>query len=330
MHWTDIWHSPKPGPAILRTILTPLSWLYAASWLTYLLTYRLGLKKPKEPHKPVVCIGNLVVGGSGKSPLTLFVARQLQALGHEVVLSCSGYGSPASQGAQVAPQGELDPTQWGDEPAMFRMLAPDLPIVVGRRRTLAAEIVHQHYPDAIMLMDDGFQHLPLKKHLSIIIERPGRNRRCLPAGPYREPSGNKSRADLTLPNERFILHTTSEIRDRDSSSDHQAIQNPESKIQNLQCLSALGNPHAFYQSLRDQGFTLSHEETLPDHDPLDAGNLFQGFDPEIPIVVTAKDWVKLRKRPDIKNWDIRVAMLDLSVEPQDEFRTWLADRLNGL
>jgi tetraacyldisaccharide 4'-kinase len=301
---------------ILRTVLTPVSWLYAACWQTYLLTYKLGLKKPAEPHPRVICIGNLVVGGSGKSPLTLFVARQLQGLGYGVVLSCSGYGSPASEAAQLAPPGELDAAQWGDEPAMFRMLAPDLPIVVGRRRVLAAQLVRQHYPNAVMLMDDGFQHLPLKKHLTIIIEKPSRNRRCLPAGPYREPPSNASRADLVVgPGSPFVLRQSTFLDGELSGQ--------------VQALCALGDPRGFMGSLAGMGLLVVREKSLPDHDPLDAGNLFAGFDPKIPIVVTAKDWVKLRRRADLGGWDIQVAMLEVSLEPQDEFRAWLADRLNG-
>src|SRR4051812_39429853 len=103
MHWSEVWEASDAGAVAARTILTPASWLYALGWEAYLGIYRIGLKKPSEPHRPVVCIGNLVVGGSGKSPFTLFVAQALRGLGHEVVLSCSGYGSPASQAASVAP-----------------------------------------------------------------------------------------------------------------------------------------------------------------------------------------------------------------------------------
>ncbi|MFX8929914.1 tetraacyldisaccharide 4'-kinase, partial [Acinetobacter baumannii] len=84
----------------------------------------------------------------------------------------------------MAPDGPLDPAGWGDEPAMFRWLLPDVPLVVGRRRVLAAELVHQHFPKAVLVMDDGFQHLPVKKHIQILLDDPTpKNSRCLPAGP---------------------------------------------------------------------------------------------------------------------------------------------------
>ncbi|RYD40359.1 MAG: tetraacyldisaccharide 4'-kinase, partial [Verrucomicrobiaceae bacterium] len=166
----DLWESPALGPFFARLVLTPLSWLYAAGWQAYLATYRFGFKKAAEPHRPILCVGNLQVGGSGKSPLVRHLIDVLRGMGREVVVSCSGYGSPRAEAATLAPEGELDAAEWGDEPAMLRMQVPDLPLVVGRRRVLAAAIVHQHFPNAVMLMDDGFQHLPLRKTLSIVLD----------------------------------------------------------------------------------------------------------------------------------------------------------------
>jgi len=124
MHWREVWFGTSPQSRVLRVLLAPLSLLYWLVWEGYLLIYRLGLKKPSEPHRPVLCIGNLVAGGSGKSPVTLYVAELLTAAGRKVVLGCSGYGAPHSEGATWAPDGPLDAREWGDEPAMFRALAP--------------------------------------------------------------------------------------------------------------------------------------------------------------------------------------------------------------
>ncbi|HVL40476.1 MAG TPA: tetraacyldisaccharide 4'-kinase, partial [Fimbriimonadaceae bacterium] len=199
MRAEEIWYGDGWKPAAVRTLLTPLSWLYTLGWQSYLGMYRLGLKRPQEPHRPVLCVGNLVVGGSGKSPLVLHLARLLRNLGQDVVVSASGYGSPRAAGASVAPDGPLDPAEWGDEPAMLRWLQPDLPIVVGRRRVLAAQLVARSWPGSVMLMDDGFQHLPLHKHLTLLLDPDIPNSQTLPAGPYREPRVNRSRADLVLP-----------------------------------------------------------------------------------------------------------------------------------
>lgn len=322
MHLSERWESNRLGDRILLGALTPLSWLYQAGWQAYRAIYRFGIKRPVAPHRAIVCVGNLVTGGAGKSPMTLHLAQLLRELGYDVVLSCSGYGSPAAKAAQVAPEGELDPRVWGDEPAMFRWLEPDLPIIVGRRRVLAAHLAAERFPGSVMLMDDGFQHLPLAKGLTILLDkRVAQNPRCLPAGPYREPRRNRKLADLVLPGEFSIEAEPVRVVDLAGSSiDPQPVQ----------VLCALGRPKSFLKSLRQAGFAISESTLLPDHDPMTAGTLLSGFDASRPVVVTAKDWVKLRQRKDIDGWNIGIAMHRVQVHPAAEFRSWLADRMHEL
>ena len=318
-----LWDSPAFGPRLARAALTPFAWLYAAGWQAYLLTYRLGLKQAAEPHRPVLCVGNLQAGGSGKSPLVRHLVEVLRDMGHEVVVSCSGYGAPRAEAATLAPEGPLAAVEWGDEPAMLREQIPDLPLVVGRRRVLAAAIVHESHPRAVMLMDDGFQHLPLRKTLSLVLDPADPpNRRCLPAGPYREPRANRRRADLVLPGEFRVVEEGPWLHDP-------AIHHPPSTIpwpSRLAVLCALGQPARFLASLPHAPEVA---RLLPDHDPLTAGNLFDGMDPALPVVVTAKDWVKLRARADLGGRRILVARHAVRVEPAAPFRAWLAERLGG-
>ncbi len=317
MHASELWSSPKLAARLARTVLIPLSWLYCTGWRTYLLTYKLGLKKAKHPHHPIIVVGNLTTGGFGKSPTVIHLAQNLQDLGHEVVIGCSGYGSPKSEAATLAPDGPLDAAEWGDEPAMFRDRLPDIPLVVGRRRVLAAELVHQHHPNAVLLMDDGFQHLPLKKDVSILLEQPKpTNQFCLPAGPYREPRANKSNADAILwlgPHEGFKL-TRGTI---------QGLP----KGERVTAICAIGQPQQFLDAIAEI-CQLESPLVLPDHDPLTSGNLFDQVPAGLPIVVTAKDWVKLRIRRDLANREIIVARQDVRIEPEQEFRDWLKAKLD--
>jgi tetraacyldisaccharide 4'-kinase len=321
MHPSDVWHGRSLAARLVRGLLTPASWLYAAGWQTYLAAYRLGLKRPQRPHPRVLCIGNLQVGGSGKSPLTLYLAHGLRERGWEVVIGGSGYGSPAAEAAQRAPDGPLDPAEWGDEPAMFRWLASDLPIVVGRRRPLAAKIAYELAPEGVFVMDDGFQHLPLEKGITILIdpERPP-NARCLPAGPYREPRPNRSRADLVLPG-RFRIVSDLRLVGPDGSS---------AEPDEVNVLCAIGRPERFAKDLEERGLRIREVRALPDHDPLDRGTLFAGLSPEVPLVVTAKDWIKLRRRKDIESMRPLIALQQVRVEPEDEFWAWLLGRLDEL
>lgn len=315
----EVWESDRLSDRLLRWSLVPGSWLYGLGWEGYLALYRLGFKKAAEPHKPVLVIGNLVVGGSGKSPLTRHVVELLTSH-RPVVIGCSGYGSPRSVAATLAPAGPLDPSEWGDEPAMLRWFLPDVPIVVGRRRVLAAEIVAREHPDAVLVMDDGFQHLPLKKHVSILLdpERP-RNTHCLPAGPYREPRFERNRADLVL-GERFKVV-------KEPLRFVSGLSGETMKVKEAGVLCALGRPQGFLQDLDATGMRITGHRLLHDHDPLVAGTILDGLSGQGPIVVTAKDWVKLRQRSDLDLTRFVVALQKISVQPSDEFEAWLKERL---
>jgi tetraacyldisaccharide 4'-kinase len=241
-------------------------------------------------------------------------------MGESVVLGLSGYGSPRSEAASVASEGPLDASEWGDEPAMVRWLAPELPLIVGRRRVLAAELASQLYPNHILLMDDGFQHLPLRKHVTLIIDPESPvNARCLPAGPYREPRRNRRRADLIF-GSRFQF-----VRSPLTFIEPSGTQVGPPKAAAMLC--AIGEPDGFAQSLTEAGVRLTTQVRLPDHDPLTAGTLFDGLDRDIPLVVTAKDWVKLRARGDLQDRQIVIALRDLEIDPAAEFRSWLSNQL---
>lgn len=321
MHWNEVWYGKSPVPRLARGGLAPLSWIYSASWRAYAGTYALGLKKAKHPHLPVLCVGNLSVGGSGKTPLVVYLARVLSELGWEVVIGCSGYGSPAAEGAAVAPEGMLSPSQWGDEPALIREKVGSAPIIVGRNRVRAAELCHQRFPRAVLLMDDGFQHLPLRKDIAILLEPEGENRMCLPAGPLREPFGYRSRADLIIPGHFCAVRTERPLMWGKETAE--AATPAEANV-----LCGLGSPEAFLESVEGMGVKVHEAVLLPDHATLMEGNLFARLSPEIPIIVTLKDWVKVRERPDLEKRSFLVADLEVRVEPEQEFRTWIQEKLH--
>jgi tetraacyldisaccharide 4'-kinase len=311
----EVWEGSGVKARTLRVIVTPLSWLYAFGWQAYLATYAIGVKKAKKPHSPIICVGNLVVGGSGKSPLTMHVARLLLEMGKQVVVGCSGYGAPHAKEATIAPSGPLSASEWGDEPAMIRWLLPEVSLVVGRNRVLAAELVHESFPRAALVMDDGFQHLPLAKQLTIVLdEKDPPNTRCLPAGPYREPRRNRERADLIVPKDFEVVRQPMRI----------VKPNGEETLPGRYAVvCALGDPTRFLNELDRQfpnGLNETPRRLLPDHDPLVAADLWDTLPLDYPIVVTAKDWVKLRERPDIDQRNILIALQEVELEPRREFR----------
>lgn len=307
--------------SIENAVLSPLSLLYAIGWTAYWSAYEWGLKKPSRPHRPVVCVGNLLAGGSGKTPLTLHVAEVLASLGKQVVVGVSGYGSPASRAATLAPSGPLRAAEWGDEAAMVRWLRPELPLVVGRDRVKAAEVVNQAFPHAVLLMDDGYQHLRLQTDIRIVIDPPGRNRLCLPAGPYRETRKfGLRRASLLVPGQ-FDLQPTFAFLDPAS----RPIQPPEPQPVNLVC--AIARPHRVVATLEYLGYLVNRANMLSDHDPLTSPKLWDMLDQDLLTVVTSKDWVKLRERPDLEGRRLWIAHYWSMIKPEAEFSSWLSERL---
>lgn len=313
-------NSPIPDRLDLRAVLlAPLAALYCLGWIAYESMYRFGIKRAKRAHPRVICIGNLVVGGMGKTPFTIELAKILTELGHQVVVSCSGYGAPRSRDATLAPRGSLDAREWGDEAAVVRSYLPELDLVVGRNRVMAAEITHKHAPNSILVLDDGYQHLPLAKNLVILLDAPKpSNPLCLPAGPYRQPRSARSRADLVLP-DRFAMVRVSAVDDDFAAEIASGAT--------VQILTSIANPYAFFLELEHFGLKIAFAKAMKDHDPLDSRYIFDGFDSKLPIVVTMKDWVKLRHRTDLEKWQFRVVQETVGIEPREEFIEWLQARI---
>jgi tetraacyldisaccharide 4'-kinase len=206
---------------------------------------------------------------------------------------------------------------------MLRWPQPDLPLVVGRARVPAARLVHDRFPNSVLVMDDGFQHLPLKKHVSIVLdEREPFNSRCLPAGPYREPRKNLSRADAIVWTDgiadAFHLQRTA-IRFVKPNGD-------EAIPMRGTILCAIGRPDAFVAAVRAKT-EVTGSILLPDHDDLSSGTLFDRLPEGEPIIVTAKDWVKLRDRRDLPE-SVYIGLEDVSVQPSADFQLWLNKRLD--
>ena len=318
--WQKIWRERGTE----AWLMLPLAALYASGWILYELMYRLGIKKPVKPHSPIVCIGNLIAGGTGKTPVTIHVCKVLTELGREVVVSVNGYGSPRSNNARSAPAGELDAREWGDEAAMIRSKLPDVPIIVGRDRVVAAQICRDLHPKAVLVLDDGHQHLPLEKDVTILLDPEDiENRWPMPSGPYREPrSTGQMRADTVIPGEFRIGMATMQVRSLDGST-------PEVDP-GVNVLCALARPERFVDTLEAHGYMIGEMKLLQDHDALDSRKLFDGLDMTKPVVVTEKDWVKLKHRGDLEHWNIMVASYEVEIEPAGLFREWIESRLEDV
>lgn len=309
-------------PGFTAWVLLPCTALYWLGWRSYEAIYRLGLKHPQRAHPAVICVGNLVVGGSGKTPFTRWLAEQLTARGYSVVLSLSGYGSPRSVAATLAPEGELDPAEWGDEPALMRSYLPSVPMVVGRRRVLAAQIAAERFPGSVLLLDDGYQHLPLQKDFALILDVGTPVRYCLPSGPYRQPARDIIRADVDVHRQMDPARVQTLSR-RDGSR----VSTDWLAGRSISLLVAVAQPFWVQYAIEELGARMTYGQFLDDHDPLTAPTLLKDVPRDRPLVVTAKDWVKLRRRTDLAG--IEVMIFDYEYEFPENLVENLVTRLDN-
>ncbi len=205
-----------PGPAVLRGVLRALSIAFGAGVQLRLWLYRRGVLRPHELGCQVISVGNLTVGGTGKTPIVETLARELQRQGRKVAILSRGYkrksrpltkrlsdllrGRRPRQEPLVVSDGRrllLDSTQGGDEPFMLASNLPEVVVIVGRDRVKSGRMAIRDFGCDTLILDDGFQHLRLKHRLDIVLvdrTNPFGNRRLLPAGILREPVRNIRRA----------------------------------------------------------------------------------------------------------------------------------------
>jgi len=308
-----LWYSDRFSARLARLLLLPVSLLYELGSILFRKVYDWGWKTAAQPHPRAVCIGNLTVGGNGKTPVTIAVAQLLIDRGYAVIVGASGYGSDHESDAQFAPDdAHLDAKVWGDEGAVIREHLPGVPLVVGRNRVRAAELAYARDPHSILVMDDGFQHLRLKTRVQLLIASPSRNYRCLPAGPYRESSSAIRYSSLTFGAKYQIQY-------------HRTAS--QSLGATFHLLTAIANPERFLATVTELGGSPpATTRYLPDHDPLNAGNLLEGYEEGATVVVTEKDWVKLRVHPDGARVRWVVVRQTATIEPA-AFADWLIQKL---
>lgn len=316
-----LWDEPGGGWRLLRRALAPASVLYRSGVLARDVAYRAGLFATSPVAARTVSIGNLRVGGSGKTPLTRWLAVEASARGVPVAIVSRGYG-----GAQAAPHvvgdgAELrsDVQASGDEAVMLARTA-GVPVVAGRDRAAAAALALATFGDRLLLCDDAFQHRRLARDLDLVLVDPGERgglTRLLPAGPLREPLAALARAHVIVVAEREASAGGPPPRVRGDQLVVRARFAPTSLVrvgpqaweeiglavlagQRVLALSGVARPRPLYQSLRDWEADLVHVLEYPDHHPYDARDWQQishaAKDVDF-IVTTEKDLVKLERFP---------------------------------
>ena len=275
---------------LMNRLLAPFAEAYGLGASLREQAFHRGWLKARRLSRPVISVGNLTVGGSGKTPLVGWIAECLLRRGYKPAILTRGYGRKAGPDLLVLepqPERNIDARTVGDEPALLARALPQVPIVVSANRHRAGQLAEKRFGVDIHILDDGFQHFALERDVDLVavdVTQELADRGLLPAGRLREPCSALKRADL-------ILLTRVEIQSPDPIEKRVRSINPRAQV--FRCSTALrglieegsskpqspaayqgrpvcafcgiGNPRAFFADLRRWGFTLSAEIAFRDH-----------------------------------------------------------------
>lgn len=286
----SVWYGEQP----IGALLVPIGWGYAAAMQLRRVAYKLGVVPVRKLTVPVIVVGNLTVGGTGKTPLVIWLAHFLMRAGFRPGIVSRGYGGRATMWPQqVRP--DSSPQVVGDEPVLIARRT-QCPVAVAPRREVAARELVQHTQCDIVLCDDGLQHHALARDIEIVVidgDRRFGNGRCLPAGPLREPVSRLSSVDMVVANGRAHKHEYLMEFDylplRGVRDESRRVELATLRGRDVHAVAGIGNPARFFSHLRS-GEVHIIKHVFPDHHFFAAGDL--DFGDDLPVVMTEKDAVK--------------------------------------
>jgi tetraacyldisaccharide 4'-kinase len=341
-----LWQQPLPmrwWP--LWAVLTPASAIYSGALAVRARWWR---KKSSSAGATTISVGNLTVGGNGKTPFTLFLASRLRARGLAVAIVSRGWGRTIDRGNSVMVSDGTrclkSPREAGDEPVMMAKSFAG-PVGVAHRRIDAIGLLRAHGHFDAFILDDGFQHLRLRRDLDLLLINTGRgfgNGWVLPAGPLREPRAAIARADAIVLIDSGIPHSAAPSAEDLALPAHVPIFHAsirpralvhadaagwrESPLalrgRRVVAVSGLADPTGFHAMLRELGATIAATLDFPDHHdytPHDFENVLAATSGADLIVTTEKDLVKLElfPAPGVSLYALR---LEVSMGSSDEAR----------
>ena len=349
-HWFDV-REETPARRIALLPLDLLSLAYGLGACSHRAAYARGLLQPARLSCRVVSVGNLVVGGSGKTPMAAWLAAALHRRGHRVVLASRGYGRRGRERVEVVSDGRFVSSSAevaGDEPILLAAHAPGVPVLVGADRDVVGMRAVSAFGAQILVLDDGFHHHRLARDLDLLCFDGFAgfgNRRVVPRGPLREfPSvlrladalavidGPLHEADEALL-ERFAPAARRfEATRRPVGVRHLAgadFASPKS-LAGLEVglLSGIARPDSFRRTVESLGARVIHERRFHDHHRYRERDL-RSLEPDAPVwLTTEKDALKV-----LPSWvggaDLRVVSIEMVVEDVDGLCEWFEDRLRA-
>jgi len=302
----------------LRAILLlPLALLFLLAANLRRLAWRSGLLTAEKTGLPVIVVGNITAGGTGKTPLVLWLARFLAEQGRRPAIISRGYGASRTDPRQVPPEGI--PADYGDEPCLLARRA-GCPVWVGADRAATVRALHAAHPAIdVVISDDGLQHYRLARNFEIAVIDSARglgNGWPLPAGPLREPVARLATVDAVVVNGAqqnwpgAIRMDLEGMTFRNLRDPHTTVPAAYFRGRRVHAVAGIGNPQRFFEHLHRIGIECS-EHPFPDHHPYVPADLqFAGEDD---VVMTEKDAVKCVGFATATCW---VLAVDAVVEPE--------------
>lgn len=307
--------------------LWPISWMFRfLAWMRCY-AYRIGLLQQHKLSVPVIIVGNISVGGTGKTPFVIWLAKYLKELGYKPGIVARGYGVQIGDIPRQVDE-ESGAEEVGDEPLLIARRT-GCPMFVAPNRVAAAHALLNNSDCNVIISDDGMQHYALGRDIEIAVvdgERRFGNGCCLPAGPLREPPSRLASVDFVIVNGT-------------ARSDEDGMHVTVGKAVNLKtpeitcelsgftegpvhALAGIGNPQRFFKLLKDHGLQII-EQAFPDHHRFAKRDITP--EDKLPVFMTEKDAVKCRHFAQSRHWYLPI---DISVD--GTFSNRLAELLRGL
>jgi tetraacyldisaccharide 4'-kinase len=324
------WHRP---PSLTSLLLTPLGALYGT------VTSRRLQREGLDAGIPVLCVGNYHVGGAGKTPLVLALAKLLRDLGETPVVLSRGYGGRLRGPVMVDPA-RHEAADVGDEPLM---MARTVPVVVARDRADGVALAKSQAA-SVILMDDGFQNPAISKDASLIVidgDRGLGNGKVFPAGPLRAPLPpqlERTDALIVIGDGSAAAPVAAAIVAQDKPVLTAQLRPDDASVASLRgkrvlAFAGIGDPARFFRTLRAAGIEVAAERAFPDHHPFAPGEIEtlieQARRDALTVVTTEKDLARLRKAGGLPGWALEIVpfAVKLEFDSAAKLRRFVSERL---
>ncbi|MDP5033030.1 MAG: tetraacyldisaccharide 4'-kinase [Paraglaciecola sp.] len=291
---TQLWYAPRWYHWPIIVLLLPLTLLFAILAKLRRLAFRLGLKVSSRAEVPVIIVGNISVGGNGKTPMVVFLAQFLSEQGYQPGVLTRGYGGKSSQYPKAVTEHSIV-TQVGDEPMLMRQHI-SCPLVVDPVRTRGAQFLVKECKCDVIICDDGLQHYALKRDIEIVVidgKRRLGNGLLLPAGPLREGAWRLQQADFVVINGKTQAPSeyamSLEAGDLINVKDPRLSRKVTSLVGPVTALAGIGHPQRFFDLLASYPLEINKTISFVDHHQFSADDL-----PNDVLIMTEKDAVKCR------------------------------------